>query len=252
MQAHDPVDGLQNAASRVLEAISEHDKAAHNTYEPTSGVTGRNVSAFHNGFGFQHGVEPENTADTLPLPLPEPRVDTEAHAIDTVSQDTVASGTLNSVTGSQQTATPTQNAANGAPPIKAAASPETTTAPTSDIDAVTDIYLSLYLDEQADHDDPLGCVMLTGLTTRDDLFTMVQEYLESQIDEIDPGDKIVIVKIRRADGEVFQGPNIRTIPIMRAGKLDMWQELVKTLLVHGAGEGGLRGYVKVRRAVGAR
>jgi hypothetical protein len=90
MQAHDPVDGLQNAASRVLEAISEHDKAAHNTYEPTSGVTGRNVSAFHNGFGFQHGVEPENTADTLPLPLPEPRVDTEAHAIDTVSQDTVA------------------------------------------------------------------------------------------------------------------------------------------------------------------
>jgi hypothetical protein len=42
------------------------------------------------------------------------------------------------------------------------------------------------------------------------------------------------------------------MPIMQAGELDTWQALVKNILVHGAGEGGLRGYVKVRKAVEAR
>jgi hypothetical protein len=62
----------------------------------------------------------------------------------------------------------------------------------------------------------------------------------------------VIIKIRRADGQVFKGSNIPTMPIMQAGELDTWQALVKNILVHGAGEGGLRGYVKVRKAVEAR
>jgi hypothetical protein len=90
------------------------------------------------------------------------------------------------------------------------------------------------------------------LTTRDILFDTVQEYLESEIDEIGPDDKIVAIKIRRADGQVLKGPNIPTMPIRQAGKEDMWQALVKTLLVHGAGEDGLRAYVKVKRLVSAR
>jgi hypothetical protein len=247
MQSDDAFDALQSAASRGLEAMQEHNNTAQDTSEITSGTTCKNISASHNRSDAQHDVEPERD---LPLPDSEPQLGTKADAI---LQSAVADGTPFPMMGVQQTEGPTHEPANKADSsIDAAAASETAKAPTSNNDAVTDIYLSLFLDEQADHGDPLGCITLTGLTTRDILFDTVQEYLESEIDEIGPDDKIVAIKIRRADGQVLKGPNIPTMPIRQAGKEDMWQALVKTLLVHGAGEDGLRAYVKVKRLVSAR
>ena len=111
------------------------------------------------------------------------------------------------------------------------------------------VFFRLYLDEEADPLEPQCCVKLTGLTTRDDLFTMMHDDLE---DDLDTGDQIVAVKVKRADGEVFRGPNVRTMPIKRVGQQDMWKELIGTLVEHGAGEEGLRGYIKVKKCVDAK
>jgi hypothetical protein len=111
------------------------------------------------------------------------------------------------------------------------------------------VFFKLYLDEEADPLEPQCCVKLTGLTTRDELFTMMHDDLQ---DDLDDGDQIVAVKVKRADGEVFRGPNVRTMPIKRVGRQDMWRELINTLLEHGAGEEGLRGYVKVKKFVDAK
>ncbi|KAM0703497.1 hypothetical protein Q7P35_009436 [Cladosporium inversicolor] len=126
-----------------------------------------------------------------------------------------------------------------------------TTTPSSDEDgnALRGVFFRLYLDEEADTLEPQCCVTLTGLTTRDELFTMMQDDLQ---DDLDTGDQIMAVKVKRADGEIFRGPNVRTMPIKRVGKQDMWSELVNTLLEYGAGEEGLRGYVKVKKYVDAK
>jgi len=71
-------------------------------------------------------------------------------------------------------------------------------------------------------------------------------------DDMDTGDQIVVVKVKRADGEVFRGPNVRIMPIKKAGQQDMWRELIDTLLEHGAGEEGLMGYVKVKKSIDAK
>jgi hypothetical protein len=127
---------------------------------------------------------------------------------------------------------------------------ETSPSPTDkDCSSLRSVFFKLYLDEEADPLEPQCCVKLTGLTTRDELFTMMHDDLQ---DDLDDGDQIVAVKVKRADGEVFRGPNVRTMPIKRVGRQDMWRELINTLLEHGAGEEGLRGYVKVKKFVDAK
>lgn len=111
---------------------------------------------------------------------------------------------------------------------------ETTTSPTdNDSNALRAVFFRLYLDEEADPLEPQCCVKLTGFTTRDELFTMMHDDLQ---DDLLTGDQIVAVKVKRADGEVFRGPNARTMPIKTVGQQDMWRELINTLLEHGAGE----------------
>jgi hypothetical protein len=111
------------------------------------------------------------------------------------------------------------------------------------------VFFRLYLEEGADPLEPQCCVKLSGLTTRDELFAMMHEDLQ---DDLDAGDQIVVVKVKRADGEVFRGPNVRTMPIKKVGQQDMWEELINTLVKHGAGEEGLMGYVKVKKSVHAK
>jgi hypothetical protein len=118
-----------------------------------------------------------------------------------------------------------------------------------DTNALRSVFFRLYLDEEADPLESQCCVKLTGLTTRDELFTMMQDDLQ---DDLDDGDRIVAVKIKRADGEIFRSPNVRTMPIKRVGQQDMWRELMNTLLEHGAGEQGLMGYIKVKKFVDAK
>jgi hypothetical protein len=248
MQTHDTAGPLQSAPTGMLEATNELGRPARNTPEAAFGVTGHNVSASHNASDSQHDVKRERERELHPpQPDPESHVNTEANDIDTNSQSAVADGTPTPIIGVQQTTSSTHEPESKVDPsIPATAASETATAPTSNDDALTNIYLSLYLDEKADHDDPVGCVTLTGLTTRDAFFNMVQEDLES---ELELGDKIVLVKIRRADGKAFQGSLNLTMPIKPAGQQDMWQALVKNILKQGAGEGGLRGYVKVKNPV---
>jgi hypothetical protein len=111
------------------------------------------------------------------------------------------------------------------------------------------MFFRLYLDEDTDPLEPQSCVKLTGLTTRDELFKMMDEDFE---DDLGTGEKIVAVRVKRADGKIFLGPNVLTMPIKRVGQQDMWRELISTLLEHGAGEEGLRGYVKVKKRVDAK
>ncbi|GAB7323903.1 hypothetical protein MBLNU13_g07331t1 [Cladosporium sp. NU13] len=126
----------------------------------------------------------------------------------------------------------------------------TTTSPADkNINTLKGIFFRLYLDEDTDPLEPQCCVKLTGLTTRDELFKMMDEDLE---DDLDTGDKIVAVRVKRADGKIFPGPNVLTMPIKRVGQQDMWRELIGTLLEHGAGEEGLRGYVKVKKSIDAK
>jgi hypothetical protein len=96
---------------------------------------------------------------------------------------------------------------------------ETTTLPTDkDCSSLTSVFFRLYLDEEIDPLEPQCCVKLTGLTTRDELFAMMQDDLQ---DDLDDGDRIVAVKVKRADGEVFRGPSVRTMPIKRVGRQGM-------------------------------
>jgi hypothetical protein len=114
--------------------------------------------------------------------------------------------------------------------------------------ALTGAVFRLYLDGETHLLDPQGCVTLTGLTTRDESFAMMTEDLQ---DEIGADDRIVAVKIRRADGDVFKGLDVRTMPIKRNGQQDMWKKIIDTLSEHAAGENGLRGYVQVKKRVDA-
>jgi hypothetical protein len=127
---------------------------------------------------------------------------------------------------------------------------ETTPSPTDkDCNSLKSVFFKLYLDEEADPLEPQCCVKPTDLTTRDELFTMMHDDLQ---DDLDDGGQIVAVKVKRANGEIFRGPNLRTMPIKRVGQQDMWRELINTLLEHGAGEEGLRGYVKVKKYIDAK
>lgn len=90
---------------------------------------------------------------------------------------------------------------------------ETTTSSTDkDSKSLRSVFFRLYLDEDADPLEPQCCVKLTGLTTRDKLFTMMHADLQ---DDLDTSDQIVAVNVKRADGEVFRCPNVRTMPIKK-------------------------------------
>jgi hypothetical protein len=41
------------------------------------------------------------------------------------------------------------------------------------------------------------------------------------------------------------------MPIKRVGQQDMWRKLIYTLSEYGAGEDGLRGYIKAKKFVDA-
>lgn len=153
-------------------------------------------------------------------------------------------------TETHQAATPTQQSRNETHELglqNLVTKLEEATPPTDkNRNSLGSVFFRLYLDEEADPLEPQCCVKLTGLTTRDELFTMMHDDLQN---DLDTGDQIVSVKVKRADGEVFRGPNVRTMPIKRVGQQDMWRELINTLLEHGAGEEGLRGYIKVKKTI---
>lgn len=179
---------------------------------------------------------------------PRAEVDSDAHQPCPVIQDSEA---LEIEIRQAATSTPlTGNEIHEPGLQKLATKLETTTSPTDkDSNSLRSVFFRLYLDEDADPLEPQCCVKLTGLTTRDELFTMLHDDLQ---DDLDTGDQIVVVKVKRADGEVFRGPNVRIMPIKKAGQQDMWRELIDTLLEHGAGEEGLMGYVKVKKSIDAK
>jgi len=78
-----------------------------------------------------------------------------------------------------------------------------------------DIQLALYID--GNH-ELAGVIELTDVTTRDELFNMIQQDLQ---DELDDGDRFDVVRLQRTDGEPFQRPNARSVPIKRFGQQDM-------------------------------
>lgn len=105
--------------------------------------------------------------------------------------------------------------------------------------ALADIRLNLYIDGD---DDLAGYLELSEVTTREQLFALIQEDLEDALD----GRRFDVIKFRRADGEVFpRCANERMIPIKRAGRLDMWKPLLKTMREHDVGD--LKGYVVVKK-----
>lgn len=137
-------------------------------------------------------------------------------------------------------------------PINAGqASPQTKAAPTeqntNSKDSMASVFLNLYLDEAAATEDPLGCITLAGLETKEELFEEVEVILEG---ELGANDTISMIRVRRADGQVFPGPNILSLAITRGGKQDMWSILVQMVRDPGTGDGCLRGYVKVRKGAG--
>lgn len=86
----------------------------------------------------------------------------------------------------------------------------------------TTVWISLYLSEQSDLDDPAGFVPLTNTDTRGSLFTLIDDDLRG---ELENDDTIVAVKIKRADDQVIAGTPRRTIPVKRAGQSDTWRSL---------------------------
>lgn len=112
---------------------------------------------------------------------------------------------------------------------------------------MSSVFLNLYLDEAATTNDPLGCLTLAGLNTKAELFNEVEAILK---DEIGADDTISMIRVRRADGNVFPGPNILSLAISRGGKQDMWSTLVQMVRDHGSGDGRLNAYVKVRNGSG--
>jgi hypothetical protein len=107
------------------------------------------------------------------------------------------------------------------------------------IGALTDIQLALYIDG---HHDLAGVIELTNVTTRDDLFAMIQQDLQ---DALGVGDTFDVVRFQRTDGKAFPRPNARSVPIKRFGQQDMWKAMVKTMLEHNIGD--LEGFVIVKR-----
>jgi hypothetical protein len=107
---------------------------------------------------------------------------------------------------------------------------------------LADIQLALYIDG---HEELAGVIELTNVTTRDELFEMIQQDLQ---DQLGAGDRFDVVKFQRTDGEVFPRPNARSVPIKRFGQQDMWKAMVKTMLEHQIGD--LEGFVIVKRDTG--
>ena len=107
--------------------------------------------------------------------------------------------------------------------------------------ALADIQLALYIDG---HHDLAGVIELTNVTTRDDLFAMIQQDLQ---DALGVGDTFDVVRFQRTDGKAFPRPNARSVPIKRFGQQDMWKAMVKTMLEHNIGD--LEGFVIVKRGV---
>jgi hypothetical protein len=105
--------------------------------------------------------------------------------------------------------------------------------------ALTDIQLALYIDG---HHDLAGVIELTDVTTRDELFAMIQQDLQ---DALGAGDRFDVVRFQRTDGKAFPRPNARSVPIKRFGQQDMWKSMVKTMLEHNIGD--LEGFVIVKR-----
>ena len=110
----------------------------------------------------------------------------------------------------------------------------------------TDIPVRLYLDEETNSLKPQGYLTLDGLLSKDQLFTEIQAGLEEYLDV---ADQIASVTVKRADGEVFDDLYADELRITRAGKQDVWKLVIRTILKHGAGEGGLKGYVKMKKLV---
>jgi hypothetical protein len=104
---------------------------------------------------------------------------------------------------------------------------------------LTDIQLALYI--EGNH-ELAGVIELTDVTTRDDLFDMIQQDLQ---DELGIGDQFDVVRFQRTDGEAFPRPNARSMPIKRFGQQDMWKAMVKTMLEHKIGD--LEGFVIVKK-----
>ena len=102
-----------------------------------------------------------------------------------------------------------------------------------------DIQLALYIDGQ---NDLAGVIEITNVTTRDQLFDMIQQDLQ---DVPGVGDRFDVVRFQRTDGEAFPRPNARSVPIKRFGQQDMWKAMVKTMLKHNIGD--LEGFVIVKR-----
>jgi len=123
-------------------------------------------------------------------------------------------------------------------------SPSTSTPLCGTDRALTDIQLALYIDG---HSELAGVIELTNVTTRDELFAMIQHDLQ---DDIDIGDRFDVVRFQRTDGEAFPRPNARSVPIKRFGQQDMWKAMVKSMLEHNIGD--LVGFVIVKRGVNAR
>ena len=105
--------------------------------------------------------------------------------------------------------------------------------------ALTDIQLALYID---DHSELAGVIELTNVTTRDELFAMIQQDLQ---DVIDVGDRFDVVRFQRTDGQAFPRPNARSVPIKRFGQQDMWKAMVKSMAEYNVGD--LEGVVIVKR-----
>lgn len=104
-----------------------------------------------------------------------------------------------------------------------------------------DIQLALYIDGQ---NDLAGVIEITDVTTRDQLFDIIQQDLQ---DILGVGDRFDIVRFQRTDGEAFPRPNAGSVPIKRFGQQDMWKAMVRTMLEHNIGD--LEGFVIVKRGV---
>ena len=104
-----------------------------------------------------------------------------------------------------------------------------------------DIQLALYIDGQ---NDLAGVIEITNVTTRVQLFDMIQQDLP---DILGVGDRFDVVRFQRTDGEAFPRPNARSVPIKRFGQQDMWKAMVKTMLEHNIGD--LEGLVIVKRGI---
>jgi hypothetical protein len=119
--------------------------------------------------------------------------------------------------------------------------PSTSKPPRHTNGALRDIQLALYIEG---HNELAGVIELTDVTTRDELFAMIQQDLQ---DALSARDRFDVVRFQRTDGKAFPRPNARSVPIKRFGQQDMWKAMVKTMLEHNIGD--LEGVVIVKRGV---